>query len=217
MKNYSKQYEDVFTSGPSFKHCRIDKISVSDGSNLDEYITQARETTHSFYDMTFSYLVKMVWLYRRFCFDGKRRLQLGRNGIQVDGGFAKFFRHYVGIDTKLITRNDFLSKIITYLDDFFPGFDDGDPFKDDYKYPYKTVALEYLVVVYQMPERLELLQYADDKKMKYTEFLDYMINYVNCYNEEHGTVYDFILSYSFIPYVKVRKKNEGRGTKKEKT
>ena len=63
-----------------------------------------------------------------------------------------------------------------------------------------------LVLVYQMDERMDLLKKAEEGKMTYYEFLDFILNYTFCVNDEAGkTIYTFVkprVSNQFPPYVK---------------
>jgi hypothetical protein len=205
MKNYPRKYEYVFTGRDLInKKCKINEVSVynNDPSSVNEYINLFRETFRKFEADYFDSLVKIEWLSRRFCYHGYRRARNIGNGVDIDRAFGVFIRSFVGHDKRLfVLEKSTLSKVITYLDDFFPNFNEGNPFKEEYKYPYKVMTLECLSVVYQMDERLELLDYCDKKNMTYTEFLDYVVNYINCLNEEKGDIYTFIFKYG-LPYIK---------------
>lgn len=63
-----------------------------------------------------------------------------------------------------------------------------------------------LCLVYMMPERLELLKHGEDKGMDFATFVDYVINYINCYNEDKGVDrYSFLWNEWWLPYIKVKK------------
>lgn len=48
-----------------------------------------------------------------------------------------------------------------------------------------------------MDERMDLLKIAEEKNMSSFEFMDFVINYINCLNdEEDKTVYIFLKSSS---------------------
>jgi hypothetical protein len=51
--------------------------------------------------------------------------------------------------------------------------------------------LECLYLVYQMPEKMELIEHGENSKMSFSIFVDYVINYISCYNEEHSNTYRF--------------------------
>lgn len=205
MKNYKKTYESIFTSSRSLKKCNINKVSTDINLSGDEYRKLMRKTIISFHKDIFNNLVKLFWLNRRFVYNGKPRCKKRRNGHILDTAFGVFMRKYVGLDNRMISKNKIYTKIETYLDDFFKDFDARDPFKEKMEFPYKHITLDYLIVVYQMPERLELLKYAEDNNLSYIEFLDYVINYVYNYNEENNDrEYIFMMVNTFfMPYVKV--------------
>ena len=108
--------------------------------------------------------------------------------MMVHIAFVKFLRRNIGKDAQIITRSHFFPKLEMYFDDLIPGFMDGNPFENPeyYRFPYKNISVEYLLVVHQLDDRLELLKIADEKKMSYAVFLDYCINHAYCANEELG-------------------------------
>ena len=207
MKFYSDKYEKVFTEQKNFlRRCDIDKVSPFNNVPLNTtlYIDEFKKEMKSFELDTFDHLVKIAWLMRRFCYNGERRIKHRSNGQILDTAYGLFIRNFVGYDTKFVYSNrSGIAKILTYMDDLFPNFDEGNPLEEAYKYPYKTVTLSHMVLVYQMEERMELLDYVERKGLTYVEFLDYIINYINCHNDEVGeNEYEFIFSSHFMPYVK---------------
>ena len=226
FKNYPREYEFVFSSDEVIqKKCKIEEISLLKGipTDINKYINLTREAMGEWERNTFDSLVKIVWLFRRYHYRGRRRERFfGRNGYQADRSFAVFLRHYVGFDARMfVGRNKPTFGLATYIYDLFPGFDEGNPFEEKYEYPFKYMNLGCLYLVREMDERMELLKYCENRKMKYTEFLDYILNYVNCYNNEHGDKYIFNLLHTAQPIVRLRKNYEeskacyffGRGNK----
>lgn len=205
MKYYEDEYEKIFTKKNNDK-CRIDKVSTFNEIPLNTtlYIEEFKKEMRSFEVDTFNHFVKITWLMRRFCYDGERRTSHRGNGRKLDSAYGLFVRNFVEHDTKFIySSRTSLVKIMTYIDDIFPNFDEGNPFEEDYKYPYDTVTFGHMVLVYQMDCKMELLDYAEKNKMPYTKFLDYVVNHINCHNDELGkNEYEFIFSYNFMPYVK---------------
>lgn len=205
MKYYKDKYEKVFTEQKRNK-CDIDKVSAFDNVPLNTslYIDEFKKEMRSFEVDTFNHLVKITWLMRRFCYDGKRRSCHRANGRVLDSAYGFFIRNFVGYDTKFIySSKTSLAKIMTYIDDIFPNFNECNPFEENYEYPYNIVTLSHMVLVYQMDCRMELLAYAEENKMYYAEFLDYIVNHINCHNDEIGkNEYEFIFSYNFMPYIK---------------
>lgn len=204
MKKYAKIYEDVFTvpfcQGNKMQKCKIEQVSAAD-MPLDRYMLQLKETLQEFDLFLFDYIVKIFWLFRQFRYKGRQRLTK-RNGFFLDVAFACFMRQYIGYDQRFVTRSDFISRIASYLDDFFPDFNITNPFKIKIKYPYQYVSLPCLVVVRLMDERLDILAEAEKQQMRYTNFLDYVINYINCYNEDHKILkYFFGKTRNSMPYI----------------
>ena len=209
LKEYEREYEYVFSDKDRIdRFCKLDKISFSDEKlDINKYIDLFSSLSSNFENALFDALVKYTWLSRKFCYFDIRRKHMKSNNVSLDKAFGMFLRSYVGMDGKFILGGFNVSgMIIGYFDDFFPCFDDKNPFDEKYEFPYENIKSEYLVVVYQMPERLEILDMAEKKKMSYVDFLDYVINYVSCYNAEHGDTYLFNLTNTFLPYVKYLKK-----------
>ncbi len=204
IKDYSREYERVFTGEDLIKKkCDIGKVSVyNDKLSIEEYQNLYREHVREFYANIFDSLVKSTWLNRQFCYRGNRRIKPNGNGVELDRAFGVYTRRYLNHDNRFVTRNTSFGKVVSYFDDFFPNFEEGNPFEQPYLYPYKYMTLENLVTVYQMDERLELLSEGEEKQMAYTDFLDYVLNYISCYNEEHGEHYLFSYSHVFMPYIK---------------
>lgn len=210
MKHYEREYERVF-SGTELvnKKCNLNKVSPK-GEGVEstaEYVNVFADTLNSFEMSIFDHLVKYIWLVRKFTYDGRHRSKPSRNGIELDRAFGVFVRSHVGYDNRFFLAGTApFGKISTYFDSLFPNFDLGNPFEENYEYPYTTVTLSHMLFVYQMEERMELLQYAEDKKMGYTEFMDYVLNYISCLNAEQGDKYLFVFSHVFMPYIKNTKK-----------
>lgn len=80
--------------------------------------------------------------------------------------------------------------ISSYIFHFFPRefFLDHDPFADlkYFAYPFQHVNLAFLLFVYEMDERFELLQMAEDQKWSLPFFRDWVINYAYSFNLEYG-------------------------------
>lgn len=205
MKIYESCYEKVFTEQEDFsKRCDVSKVSTFNNVPLNTtlYINEFRSEMKAFEIDTFNHLVKITWLRRRFCYRGERRTRNKSNGRILDTAYGLFIRNFVGYDTKFLFGSSF-SRIVGYMDDFFPNFDEGNPFEEDYKYPYKVMTLSHLSLVSNMDERMELLEYAEKHKLTYVKFLDYIINYINCYNEElEENKYEFIFRYNSLPCIK---------------
>ncbi len=209
MKEYKKTHENLFTAERSLKYCKLDKIEFSGWDETEESYSDffniyMRDVFSSIWMMC----VRTHWLICKFIYDGKKRTRTRRNGMIMDRALGIFIRHYIGIDIRPITRSYFYNKIISYFGDFFPDFHKNNPFKDPelYAFPYENINIDYLLVVYQMPERLDILKLVDKKGLKYTQFLDYILNHILSANEEAGkNLYDFMMVETIPPYVRYNK------------
>lgn len=193
MKQYNKTYEDVFSTdrlkGRSGRKLNLDQITVGDDINLDEYISLFSSFLVDSYIKLFDISVRFEWLRRRFSYYGEKASPgMTRNSPIFCIAFTKLVRRAVGRDAQVLTRSKFFQNLISYLDVFFPEFASGNPFKDpeSYKFPFKNISIDFLSVVHQLDDRIDLLTLADERKMNYAMFLDYVINHVLSVNEEIG-------------------------------
>lgn len=196
MRHHKKQYENVFSTDveKSITRLRVDKLSA-EGMELNEYILLFQNFLKEFYDDLFFRCIKLSWMRRKFIFyDTKTILPMYRNSRWMNIAFVKLMRRNIGHDLQIITRGNFFTKLESYFNDFYPRFEEENPFKnpDYYKFPYKNLSLEYLVTVHRMDERLELLEEANKRKMSYAVFVDYVINHAYCENDFLGR-----MKYSF--------------------
>jgi len=191
MKEYPQRYERVHTSARSLKRCKLSDVTTDIGVDVQEYIKMIQDQAIIDQAAMFEGLVKDTWIFQRFYYKGKQRKVYSANGKFYDLAFSAFMKTYVGFDAKMLTKLHYAWPIASYFKDWFPDFDIYNPLKDmdDYQYPYDTATLEYAIFVYQMPERLELLEHAEKNKMGYSEFRDYVYNYVESYNAEHGKTF----------------------------
>ena len=213
MKKYRKTYEDVFTSERRLKYCKIDNVSNNIDISEKEYRKKMSDLFKDQQNKTFDFLVKYYWLSRRFCYDGKLRSKFSKNGYKLDRPYGIYLRHFVGVDSRLIVSR-LNGRVISYFDEFFPDLDAENPFKKKFRYPYKYMNFECLSLVYAMPERLELLKEGERKRLKYTEFIDYVYNYACSVNEERGeVVFGLIFSYKTnCPYVRYYPKEQAKAS-----
>ena len=190
MKNYKKIYEDVFSIDHDASRVKLNLDAVKiRGMEFDPYVELFGNFLKDFYLNLFNYCVKLSWLRRIFCYHGKKTsLPMMKNGILLNLAFVKILRRIVGRDIQIITRGKFFSQIESYFKDFYPGFLDGNPFENPeyYKFPYKNISIDFLFIVHQLDDRLELLKEADDKKMSYSTFVDFAINHALSKNDELG-------------------------------
>ena len=142
----------------------------------------------------FDNLIKIVWLRSKFCYDGKHRMR-NSNGWQLEHAYGTFMRRYVGLNNKnVFSSKEFTSHIVSYFEDLFPNFEEGNPFEEKYEWPFKHMNLDCILLVCKMYQRMDLLKRGERDGMDYMEFMDYVINYIKCYNEEYDDKYEFVFS-----------------------
>ena len=183
MRHHPKVNEDVFSSDSPSNTNRINlEYVTSDWLEVDGYTKLFKDFLKDFYSDLWNQCVKLSWLRRIFIYKGHRmKVPTYLSDRSLQGKFAKFMRRFVGHDLQIITKSYFFLKLEThYFEQLFPGFALGDPFHNPgyYKFPYENITLEYLLVVYQLDDRFELLKEADKQKMTYAVFLDYVLNHI---------------------------------------
>ncbi len=183
---YKKSYEDVFTSKRALKNFKVEKVSTTLDMEEKIYRELWKLLFKSEQKQIFEFLVKYYWLSRKFCYNGRLRKKYRGNGQNLDKMFSLYLHHFVGFDNRIIGGNKIYSKIISYIDDFFPNLENENPFEKIPAYPYRYMNFSCLTLVYKMPERLELLKIGEKRKMKYMKFADYVLNYISSVNEERG-------------------------------
>lgn len=204
MKEYPNTYENYYNNEKNHK-LDPDKIEIKGDISFEKYIQTLNQEISEYQKELFNRIVRMIWLFRKFCYNDTRGT---RGSVRA---FNVFVRNYVGYESKMITYENKFYVISSFIEDFFPNFEEGDPFVESYEYPYKYMNLECLTLVYKMDERLELLKIGEERSMSYVDFVNYVINYVMSYNEEHGDVFNLcytgVISIEKIKKVKEKKES----------
>lgn len=189
MKNHQKLYEDVYSTDRTKNHkLNLNKISA-DGMDFNEYTYLFQNFLKESFLTLFDYYVRISWLRRKFVYCGRKTvLPMQNNPPGLNTNFVKYLRRIVGKDIQIITKGRTFSRIEMFFDEFFPGFLEGNPFQNPkyYRFPFKNITLDFLIVVHQLDERMELLEVADKSKMSYANFLDYVTNYILSENDTLG-------------------------------
>jgi len=191
FKNYPKTYENVFSEDVPNSKSRLQVNNISAlGMELNEYRSLAHNFITEMYSDIFLQCVKLSWLRRKFVFYGSKTIvPMQKNSRVLANAFTKFLRRNIGNDIQLITKGKYFNRLdVYYFDQLFPGFEDENPFEnpDFYKFPYKNISMEFLLVVFQLEDRFELLEEADKREMSYAVFLDYILNHTLTENELLG-------------------------------
>lgn len=203
IRKHKKKYEDVYSNKKKLEKCNFKLVSTDIGLSADQYLMKMRKTVRRSEISFFDNLVKYSWLVRHFHYRKIHRSNYRQNGFILDSAFGIFMKHYVGTD-KILFSGRGIARVLSYVDEFFPNFQNEDPFKKKFIYPFKHIGLGYLIVVFEMKNRMEFLKYAEKHKLRYTEFLDYVINYIYCMNENSDKAIYFWKYTAFnMPFVKV--------------
>ena len=207
MPIYPKTYEDVYSSNRSRKNLNITRVN-SDGMDLVPYNKLLKDVFFVGMNSMFNFYVQVIWLKRKFGYLNRSRKK-GARGIIVDRAYSIFLRDFAGRDFRVLTRDFAFSKVETYIDEMFPYFDDNNPFTNPelFQFPFKKISIDFLTVVYQLTDRMEILEFADKSNMGYNEFLDFVINHISTINQNlKKDRYDFMLTNTCPPYVRDNEK-----------
>lgn len=190
MEIYEKEYEDVFDSKRTRKKLDFERISVSDGNHLVDYVKWCKANFREIFESMWIEHLKIFWMERMFMVDGRLR-STEHNSQFIDGMFSIFFRNIVGIGREIYSKSPAYIRFKTYFLEYYPWLEtlEGyNPFEnpEKFKFPFKNITPEYLLVVYQMDERNDLLKKADEENLSYGMFLDLVVNQSLCANERLG-------------------------------
>jgi len=190
MKRYPQIFEQIFSEDRTSSRTKLnlDEITLGD-MELNEYVDLSRDFLNEVYSNLFTYTIKLSWLRRKFSYYGRKTtLPMNKNSLLSGLAFTKLLRRNVGKDIQIITKSKYFAKLETYFEELFPDLMDSNPFKypNKFKFPFKYISADYLIVVYQVKDRIELLKIAEKEKMSFAVFLDFVINHVYCVNEALG-------------------------------
>lgn len=94
--------------------------------------------------------------------------------------------------TNLLSNPPLHNVLISYIRDMYdllresPYIEEN---KDKFKFPYKYMDLACLMLVAEMPERYDLLEYWEEHELNFHKFWDFIINYISNWNEKYGEMY----------------------------
>lgn len=186
-KRRPQTYEKVFTSETYLNLFNPLELQTDYHGGPQEYTDKFRSLFRDFDLFFFQLVVQYYWMQRRFIFNNKRKEHDRRSFPRTDAAYSTFIKHHIGSNYQLFTTTFVFSKVLTYLHDFFgKDMDKHNPYEEPefYEFPYKNISIAHLTLVYQMDERLDLLKEAEKGKMSYYEFIDFVINYTYCVNDE---------------------------------
>jgi hypothetical protein len=211
-------YEKVYTHADSYRLFSLSSMKKPDKfENLNEYIKALRIFIFKKSSNYWMDLVEAHWMFSSYKYHPPR-YKIAKNYKRMLTSFNLFMRRNVGTGYYFFTNSIFFRRIPSYIDEIFPDFFNDNPFTnpEKYSYPFKNIDMDYLLVVHQLPERLDILKYADENKLPFDEFLDFVINYIGKSNEVLGVdAYCFYRNkFGRPPYVACLIKKYGYGREK---
>jgi hypothetical protein len=201
MKLYSKVNENLSKTITPYQ---LSHIGTNYHGGFDEFVLLTRKFYKDASDNLFDMLVKQVWIDNMFTYRNARRKARYGNGISQDWAYSKFMKGIVGHSQKTITTSSgILHSVTNYFPELFPDFMANDPFANPelYKFPFKNITIDFLYFVENHHERMEMLKYADDKKMTIEEFENWGYNQAICYNLEKDREVYALKRHAFVPYL----------------
>lgn len=205
-----EDYERVYTDKRYLSKFNINRLQKPPGfDSIKEYEDTLRVFFKTKSVELWNSIVQTEWLFSNFKYLKKNGEVMAHTNVTSRVAFDVFTSSFIGTGYSFLISSFYYGKIKGYFKDFYPDFYKRNPFKDpkSYAFPFKNIPIDYLIVVYNMPERLDLLKIADEKDMQRGEFLDFIINYIGKYNEtEPKEVFSFFRSMRHPTYVKLLKK-----------
>lgn len=224
MKEYTKQFENVYQSAGRFARLNSDTAVYLNPLTKESFKDYYQKSLRDFYNSIWMATVRSLWLADHYSKEGFRHnagsaLRNSFNPNKERGATVKDFtsnvycsftnypRLVLGSDRTPLVETFSYRHLLAYVEDFFPKeeFLANNPFEnpDFYKIPFKHISVEFMLPVYQMQERMDLLKIAEDRSMTWDAFMDYLINYINCYNQEAGKmVYSMVRRHPLPDYVR---------------
>lgn len=203
MKHYPKVYEDLYRQR---KVLKVDLIESASGTR-EELTTLMREFFSDSFRELFRIAVRYLWLEKQVIYNGKRRLRRFRNGHIPDQVFSRYMMGDVGRNNTVMTRSRWFIVVSTVAAEMFPQFLQRNPFEEPeyFEWPWEHVGIDYLCFVYQVENRMEMMEYANEKQMSFLAFKNWSSNYVLSYNDSKGEeIYSLSQDRDGSPYIKHR-------------
>jgi hypothetical protein len=187
--NYPKAYEDVFSSPRLTRCCDPRKVKVRNNViPKEEYERRIKELYSDFTSRLWDTCVKHCWLHFNYEYMGHSPKGMSRNGGFLDRSEAMYLRNTLNVDTRIYNACDDLrmfGMMCDYVNALHPNLkDEPDPWVNPIPYPFKHIGVSHLYFTKMLPERMQLIQYGEDKGMPYLKFMDFCINYAMNYNDK---------------------------------
>jgi len=189
MKKYEKIYEDVIkTSDTRHKQFKSTKFYLPEGLKIKDYAKYIDSFAHEYSKTFFTLYAKFFWI--QWAFGAKKGGRIDTGNNLVNNTNRKYIqRNIVGHELNIFMDGDFYW-LNEYMKSMFPKliYKKPEVIPVECVYPFKNITLEFMQVVYQMEDKMELLKYADERDMKFCDFCNYVVNHALCINDEIGRV-----------------------------
>ena len=181
MKIYEQEYEDTYcTTERRKKYWKPDRMQVHYSMSLTEYIQAQRANWDNLVKDYYQNVFRMIWLNDLFTYNNKTGTYCKYVEGYVRGVKAGFFqsRNTVSGNTRKVAR--------WVIKNYFGDFYKQDIFSDvnKYQWPFKYVTPEMILSVIAVHYAKELIDYAEEQKMGYGKFIDFIGNQIQCRNED---------------------------------
>lgn len=207
---FPRKYRRYFTDQAVIEDaCPINRLTIQwpytkegqhpPNENFLRYVEDFRKTFSDLEKSAYDAALKFVWLEHRF---GRGTIRMPNPDKQLRANFRAFLSKVCMVSKGfLFSKQAGLVGIVgKFAEDFHPGFYNLlDPFKSRLEFPFKHVTLMHVGTVASMDEALGLLAKAEKEKMTYNEFLDFIANWVACYNEKYGEKYQLMTDQRMLP------------------
>lgn len=198
-------YEKVYTNERYLAHFDINRLQKPYGfDSVKDYKNALRNFLLKKSVQLWCDIAETEWMLSNFRYVGKRNYYVSTH-VNAALALNIFTKEFVGVGFSFMSSSFYYNKVKSYFKELFPRFYKDNPFQNPkaYAYPFKNLSLDYLILVYQMPERLDLLKYAEERNMPFGQFIDFVINYIGKYNDmEKKDVFHLIRSDHYPVYVK---------------
>lgn len=202
MKIYPKNYVDLYKHPIPQQDLDVMGVYPQFFSSFDEYVAFFTEEIKKMDDAFWLIGLQQVWLEFQFTYKGERRVKRLAAGFHQGKIYSRFNKTVLGRPNKYFLSTPGFAGMASYYRDFYPDLLDRNPFEtpEQFKFPYKNIGVAHLEVVHKVHNRLELLAYAEEKAMNFTEFMNWVTNQIFSYNDEMGSdVYVLTSQYGLYP------------------
>lgn len=200
-KRYAKKTGAWLVGGfdPYDKSIHPFKMRGLQAASWDSAKLLARQLMREYWDAWWLYSLRTLWLKRHFVAKNKsthewRRLYTHLPAIcpkqywqfsVYRSASPTLYKHYLDFFSVR-----WLAGCISYVPDLYPNFDDVSPFDPEniekYKWPWEHMGPDIACLITTVGDRLALLEYGESKGWDYWEFSDFVVNWVQCYNDDVG-------------------------------